>query len=134
VSCRSEADLEDIVSEEMRDRTICVVGLGYVGLPLAVEFAQKHRVIGFDIDRTKVDELRRGHDRMREVDDAELRRASIDYTDDASRLGEAEFVIVCVPTPIDEHNNPDLSLVCDASRMVGKHLSRNTTVIYESTV
>jgi len=122
------------VSETLRDQRICVVGLGYVGLPLAVEFAHHHRVIGLDVDTNKIEELRRSFDRMQEVDEAQLRTAKIDYTSDPVRLREADFVIVCVPTPIDQHNNPDLTLICEASRTVGRNLGRNTTVIYESTV
>ncbi len=118
----------------LRDQRICVVGLGYVGLPLAVEFARHHRVTGLDIDASKIEELRRGHDRMQEVDETQLRAVTIDYTSDPARLRDAEFVIVCVPTPIDAHNNPDLALICDASRMVGRNLDSGSTVIYESTV
>ena len=120
--------------ESLQGRTVCVVGLGYVGLPLAVEFARLHRVIGLDIDRAKIDELQGGHDRMREVEPATLQSVSIVYTSDPAQIREAEFVIVCVPTPIDAHNNPDLTLVCEASSMVGKHLGPGSTVIYESTV
>ena len=113
---------------------VCVVGLGYVGLPLAVEFARRHRVIGLDVDETKVAELRSGHDRMRELTRDELSAVSIEYTSDPARLGEAEFVIICVPTPIDASNNPDLALVEKATRMVGAHMARGAIVILESTV
>ncbi len=122
------------MTEPLREQKICVVGLGYVGLPLAVEFARHHQVIGLDIDAGKIEELQRGHDRMREVDDAELRAARIDYSADPARIRDAAFIIVCVPTPIDQHNNPDLTLVCEASRMVGKNLAPGATVIFESTV
>jgi UDP-N-acetyl-D-galactosamine dehydrogenase len=122
------------LSERWSDRRICVVGLGYVGLPLAVEFARRHRVIGFDIDQAKIQELQSGHDRMREVEADELASIHIDYTTDPARIGEAEFVIVCVPTPIDRHNNPDLQLVESASRVVGVHMSRGCVVVFESTV
>lgn len=113
---------------------VAVVGLGYVGLPLAVAFAARHTVIGVDIDEGKIGELRAGFDRMREVPIEELLRSGIEYTVDPTRLLQANFVIVCVPTPIDRHNNPDLSLVVAASRMVGQNLSRGATVILESTV
>ena len=122
------------MAEEWADRRLCIVGLGYVGLPLAVEFARCHRVIGFDIDTSKIAELQAGHDRMREVEDAALASVRIDYISDPARIGDAEYVIVCVPTPIDPHNNPDLSLVEDASRVVGAHMARGATVVYESTV
>ena len=74
--------MEDLVTPVLEDQRICVVGLGYVGLPLAVEFARRHRVIGLDIDETKIQELRAGHDRMREVEDAELQSVQIEYTSD----------------------------------------------------
>ncbi|UCE03101.1 MAG: nucleotide sugar dehydrogenase, partial [Candidatus Latescibacterota bacterium] len=118
----------------LHDQRVCVVGLGYVGLPLAVEFATQHRVIGFDIDEGKVEELRDGHDRMREVESSMLRSVSIDYTSEPTRVGEAEFVIVCVPTPIDRNNNPDLSLLKIAGSLVGRNMSRGATVVFESTV
>ena len=114
--------------------TVCVVGLGYVGLPLAVEFAKRHRVIGLDIDTAKIEELKRGFDRMREVTSEELSAVHMDYTTDAARIADAEFVIVCVPTPVDEHNNPDLTLVLNAAATVGRHISRGTVVVFESTV
>jgi len=122
------------VASTLSDQRICIVGLGYVGLPLAAEFAKRHRVIGFDIDTSKIEELRSGFDRMREVPQETLRALSIDYTSDAARIRDAEFVIVCVPTPIDPHNNPDLSLVTEATATVGRHLGRGATVIFESTV
>jgi UDP-N-acetyl-D-galactosamine dehydrogenase len=122
------------MSTGIEPQRVCVLGLGYVGLPLAVEFAKRHRVIGLDVDAGKVAELRSGHDRMLEVSDDELASVRIDYTTDPSRMGEAEYVIVCVPTPIDAHNNPDLALLEAASRTVGQHLAPGTTVVYESTV
>jgi UDP-N-acetyl-D-galactosamine dehydrogenase len=122
------------VASTLRDQRICIVGLGYVGLPLAVEFAKLHRVIGFDIDTPKIEELLSGFDRMREVPQDTLRAVSIDYTSDPARIRDAEFVIVCVPTPIDAHNNPDLSLVTEATATVGRHLGRGAIVIFESTV
>ena len=118
--------------EPREDRCIAVVGLGYVGLPLAIAFAARHRVIGLDIDEGKIGELKNGFDRMREVPGDEL--GVVEYSSDPARLAEAGFVIVCVPTPIDRHNNPDLSLVEGASRMIGQHLRRGATVILESTV
>ncbi len=113
---------------------ICVLGLGYVGLPLAVEFAKRHHVIGLDIDAGKIEELKRNFDRMREVETHELAAVKIDYTTDPARMQEAQYVIVAVPTPIDKHNKPDLFLVENASRIVGKHMKRGSTVVFESTV
>ncbi len=125
---------EDAVDQGLRKQNVCVVGLGYVGLPLAVEFARLHNVTGVDIDASKIDELRSGHDRMHEVQPSELQSVKIDYSADAAKITEADYVIVCVPTPIDAHNTPDLSLVEGASRMVGKNLKRGATVVFESTV
>lgn len=118
----------------LEDQRICVVGLGYVGLPLAVEFARRHRVIGFEVDQSKVDELKTGFDRMREVEEEDLKSVHIDYTTEVTKISEADYVIVCVPTPIDKNNNPDLSLVESASRLVGQNLKEGATVVFESTV
>jgi len=113
---------------------IAVVGLGYVGLPLAIALAKKARVIGFDISRRKVEQLRRGHDATGEVEAAELAQSTIELTDDAARLREASFLIVTVPTPIDDHKKPDLRPVESASRIIGQNLAPGSIVVYESTV
>jgi UDP-N-acetyl-D-galactosamine dehydrogenase len=113
---------------------IALVGLGYVGLPLAVAFAKKAQVIGFDISVRKVDELRRGVDATGELNAAQLAEVKIDYTTDPARLAEARFIIVTVPTPIDAFNRPDLSPVEGASRTIGRHLAKGSIVVYESTV
>jgi UDP-N-acetyl-D-galactosamine dehydrogenase len=134
VAQRSESKPEGTVDQVLRDQRVCVVGLGYVGLPLAVEFARHHRVTGLDIDATKIEELRGGHDRMHEVQPSELQSVKIDYTSDATKIADAEYVIVCVPTPIDKNNNPDLSLLEAASRVVGTRLEKGATVVFESTV
>jgi UDP-N-acetyl-D-galactosamine dehydrogenase len=116
-------------------RKIAVIGLGYVGLPVAVAFARGgSRVIGFDIDRQRVDELRAGSDRTREVDADELSLKSLHLTTDAAALKEADFYIVTVPTPIDAANRPDLGAMLAASRTVGSVLKRGDIVVYESTV
>jgi UDP-N-acetyl-D-glucosamine/UDP-N-acetyl-D-galactosamine dehydrogenase len=117
------------------DPTIAVIGLGYVGLPLAVEFAKVLPTIGFDIDRGRIAELAGGHDRTHEVDDAELAAAAhLRLTDDAAALANADVYIVTVPTPIDAFRRPDLGPLAGASRTVGSALSRGNVVIYESTV
>ena len=114
---------------------IAVVGLGYVGLPLAVEFGKKMPVIGFDINRARVDELKSGHDHTLEVDETELASAAqLQFTTELSELGHANFFIVTVPTPIDRYKNPDLTPLIKASETIGKVLKRGDIVVYESTV
>jgi UDP-N-acetyl-D-galactosamine dehydrogenase len=119
---------------ELMDRKIAVVGLGYVGLPLAVAFGKKSRVIGVDISSRKIAELKAGHDRTGEVSDAELEEANIEYSSDFSALAEADFIIVAVPTPIDKAHRPDLDPLDKASRGVGPYLSKGDIVVFESTV
>jgi len=112
-----------------------VIGLGYVGLPVAVAFARAEgSVIGFDIDRQRVEELRAGYDRTREIETAELGQPSLRYECDVGCLAEADFYIVSVPTPIDGANRPDLGAVLAASETVGAVLKRGDIVVYESTV
>jgi UDP-N-acetyl-D-galactosamine dehydrogenase len=127
---------------------ICVVGLGYVGLPLAALFARRFRVIGFDVNVGRVKELNEGHDRTRELTPEQLgaatkrssnaaRRppgAGLEFSTDPKVLGESRLIIVTVPTPIDDHKNPDLTPLVKASEMIGKYLRPGTTVVYESTV
>jgi len=117
-----------------QDRVISVVGLGYVGLPVAVAFGKVRRTIGFDINRTRIKELREGYDRTDEVTSEELSGADILFTDRIEDLKGADFHIVAVPTPIDEANQPDLSLMCRASETVGMALKPGDIVVYESTV
>ena len=122
-----------LIEEKMT--TIAVVGLGYVGLPLAVEFAKKYRTIGFDLSSRKVDAYRRGLDPTGEVSPDQFREATgLSVTTDAAALAEADFVVVAVPTPIDEAHQPDLSPLMGASESIGCHLQRGATVVYESTV
>jgi UDP-N-acetyl-D-glucosamine/UDP-N-acetyl-D-galactosamine dehydrogenase len=117
------------------DRKIAVIGLGYVGLPVAVAFARSGApVIGFDIDRRRIDELRLGRDRTREVEPAELKQPTLRYENDLSRLAEANFYVVTVPTPVDGARRPDLSAMLAASKSVGSVLKRGDIVVYESTV
>jgi UDP-N-acetyl-D-glucosamine/UDP-N-acetyl-D-galactosamine dehydrogenase len=116
-------------------RKIAVIGLGYVGLPVAAAFARAgSQVVGFDIDAERVRELQAGRDRTREVETADLERATLDLTSDNAALEDADFFIVTVPTPIDAANRPDLSAMFEASRMVGTVLKRGDIVVYESTV
>lgn len=117
------------------NETLAIVGLGYVGLPLAVAFGSRRRTIGFDLNEKKLAEYRRGVDPTGEVGAERLARAAqLEYTSDPEILSEASIVIVVVPTPIDHARRPDLRPLESASRMVGKHMRAGTTVIYESTV
>ncbi|MEO8923931.1 MAG: nucleotide sugar dehydrogenase [Caldimonas sp.] len=116
------------------ERKIAVVGLGYVGLPVAVAFGAKSRVVGFDIDRRRIAELRAGRDRTGEISGEGLSRVDILYTDDANDLRDCNFFIVAVPTPVDDARQPDLGPLLSASRMVGRALSPGDIVVYESTV
>lgn len=111
-----------VTLDQIKNRTakIAVVGLGYVGLPLAAAFGRQVEVIGFDIHAGKVKELTDGFDATGELTRAELESTSIDYTTDPRRLNQADFIIVTVPTPIDANNNPDLSPVEKASAEIGK--------------
>lgn len=118
-----------------QDKRIAIIGLGYVGLPLAVEFGKQRPVIGFDINADRIAELRDAHDRTREVDQAELQEAEhLVFSTDRDELRDAQIYIVTVPTPIDVHKQPDLKPLIRASEMVGAVLKRGDIVIYESTV
>lgn len=118
----------------MHTRKISVVGLGYVGLPVAVAFGKKARTIGFDINDARLVELRAGIDRTGEVEAADLANADIAFTSDISVLAEADFHIVAVPTPVDHAHQPDLTPVERASESVGHALKKGDIVVYESTV
>ena len=117
------------------DTTIAVVGLGYVGLPLAVEFGKKFRTVGFDLSAAKIDAYRRHVDPTREVSPDELRAATkLEVTNDPTQLGLADFIVVAVPTPVDEAHQPDFGPLLGASESVGRNLKRGATVVFESTV
>jgi UDP-N-acetyl-D-galactosamine dehydrogenase len=118
-----------------KTKTLAIIGLGYVGLPLAVEFGKKYSVIGFDVNETRISELQSGIDRTLEVNKEELRMASyLSYTSNLTNLKSAQIFIVTVPTPIDEANRPDLKPLIKASQTVGAALKKGDIVIYESTV
>jgi UDP-N-acetyl-D-galactosamine dehydrogenase len=120
---------------KIADARIAVIGMGYVGLPLAVAFAKRYDVIGLDIDNVRVEELREAHDRTREVSSEELAGAArLSYTTDAKVLSAANVYIVTAPTPIDEHKQPDLRPVLAATKTVARAMSAGDVVIYESTV
>lgn len=114
---------------------IAVIGLGYVGLPLAVEFGKKHPVIGFDINKHRIEELKSGTDHTLEVSDEELASAKqLEFSSDINELAECNFYIVTVPTPIDEYKQPDLTPLVKASTAIGSVLKAGDIVVYESTV
>jgi UDP-N-acetyl-D-glucosamine/UDP-N-acetyl-D-galactosamine dehydrogenase len=116
-------------------RRIAVIGLGYVGLPVAVSFARTGvPVVGFDVDARRISELNAGHDRTREVETDDLRHASLSFSDDLAAIRSADFYIVTVPTPIDEAHRPDLGAMIAASRSIGGALKKGDIVVYESTV
>jgi len=120
----------------MNNKKICLVGLGYVGLPLAVAFAEKFQVVGFDISQSRIHELKNGYDRTFEIDDNLLDsvKKNITYTSNIQDSKDCNIYIVTVPTPIDETNRPDVSRLIEASNTIGAVLSKNNIVIYESTV
>jgi UDP-N-acetyl-D-galactosamine dehydrogenase len=121
-------------SLKAREDKIAVVGLGYVGLPLAVHLARQFDVVGFDLKADRIEELHSGHDRTLEVDHTELTAARIAYTSDPEDLGACRFIIVAVPTPIDAYNIPDLTPLQGASVTAGRHLQKGACVVFESTV
>ena len=121
--------------QSLHDKKLGIIGLGYVGLPLAVEFAKKYPVVGFDVSRKRVDGLRAGCDHTMEVSEAELNKAKgLTYSYDTSDLADCNIYIVTVPTPIDSHNRPDLNPLESASGVIGEFLKSGDIVIYESTV
>ena len=118
-----------------RNDTLAIIGLGYVGLPLAVEFGKQRQTIGFDIDAERIEELKQGHDRTREVEQSEIGAAkNLAFTSEVSDLANCKVFIVTVPTPINDHKQPDLTPLIKASEAIGSILKKNTVVIYESTV
>ena len=118
----------------MNSRKISVIGLGYVGLPVAVAFGKSARVVGFDVNAQRIRELQSGEDRTLEVEPNDLRGAEILFTDQLEDLREADFHIVAVPTPINQAKQPELAPLLRASETVGKVLKRGDIVVYESTV
>ncbi|WP_239749818.1 nucleotide sugar dehydrogenase [Mammaliicoccus sp. O-M53] len=116
------------------NRKIAVVGLGYVGLPVAVAFGKQQEVVGFDINETRIKELKNGYDRTNEVTDNDLKESNIIFTNQPEELSKVDFIIVAVPTPINKNNQPDLTPLIKASETVGKALTKDTIVVYESTV
>ncbi|MGC9310184.1 MAG: nucleotide sugar dehydrogenase, partial [Candidatus Aenigmatarchaeota archaeon] len=119
----------------MKKEVICVAGLGYVGLPLSLKFAENFKVIGFDIGKTRIEELKAHHDRNRDIlkEDFEKVKTNIKFTTDPAMIKKADIVIIAVPTPTTKRKEPDLSFLDGASRIVGQNLKKGAIVVYEST-
>lgn len=122
------------MSRNVQDKVVAVVGLGYVGMPLAVAFAEHLPTIGFDINAAKIELYKSGIDPTDEVGPEKIKACKVQFTSDPARIGEADFVVVAVPTPVNSDYTPDLTPVEQASALVGKHLAKGATVIFESTV
>ncbi|MEI6040056.1 MAG: nucleotide sugar dehydrogenase [Candidatus Berkelbacteria bacterium] len=121
--------------QESDNLIISVVGLGYVGLPLALEFAKNGvKVIGFDVKAKRIEELKRNFDESEEIASEDLVQGPIEYTTDPASINRANFVIVAIPTPVDEANEPDLTLLEKASATIGQNLTKEAVVVFESTV
>jgi len=122
--------------EDLKNKTenLCVVGLGYVGLPLAVLLSKHFSVIGFDVNKKRIEELKEGYDHTKEVLDNDLSEAQIQYSFNLNSINKSKFIIIAVPTPINENNEPDLILVKKATETVGRNLAKGSVVVYESTV
>ena len=117
-----------------REEKIALIGLGYVGMPIAVAFAKKADVIGFDVNKAKIDLYRAGIDPTHEVGDEAIRSSTVSFTADEKELRKAKFLIVAVPTPVNQDKTPDLAPVIGASEVVGRNLTKGAIVVYESTV
>jgi UDP-N-acetyl-D-glucosamine/UDP-N-acetyl-D-galactosamine dehydrogenase len=113
---------------------VCIVGLGYVGLPLAVAFGNKYEVYGFDIKENRILELQKNIDSTKEVSSKKLKNAKITFSSNPKIIRESNFVIIAVPTPVDNANLPNLKPLISASSIVGKNMRKNSTIVYESTV
>ena len=116
------------------EEKIALIGLGYVGMPIAVAFAKKVKVIGFDLNKAKINLYKSGIDPTREVGNETIRNTTVEFTNDEAKLREAKFLIVAVPTPVNTDHTPDLAPVIGASEIVGRNLTKGSIVVYESTV
>ena len=117
-----------------KEEKIALVGLGYVGMPIAVEFAKHVNVVGFDINKAKIEAYKSGQDPTLEVGDDAIKASSVEWTSDETKLKETKFIIVAVPTPVNDDTTPDLSPVIGSSEIVGRNLTKGAVVVYESTV
>ena len=122
--------------DEITDKKIklAIIGLGYVGIPLAISFAKKLDVLGFDINSKKIELYKKGIDLTAEIGDFELKQTTVEFTSDEKRLQEARFLIVAVPTPVNSDKTPDLKSIIEASKMIGRNLVKGSIIVYESTV
>jgi UDP-N-acetyl-D-galactosamine dehydrogenase len=128
-------EFKGMTNELMEKKTkLAVIGLGYVGMPLAIAFAKKVQVIGFDINKEKIERYQKYIDPTGEVGEDEMRQTTMIFTDDKTRLKEAKFLIVTVPTPVHSDKTPDLNPMIQACEIIGRSLTRGTVVIFESTV
>ena len=119
---------------EKREK-LAVIGLGYVGMPIAAAFAKAGlEVIGFDLNKEKIQTYKNGQDPTGEIGNEEIKNVNVDFTSDEERLKEAKFFIVAVPTPVNQDHTPDLTPVISASKIVGRNMSRGSIVVFESTV
>ena len=116
------------------EEKLSLVGLGYVGMPIAVAFAKKIKVVGFDLNARKIGLYKSGIDPTKEVGDEAIRNTTVDFTADETKLREAKFHIVAVPTPVNDDHTPDLSPVEGASTILGRNLTKGSVVVFESTV
>ncbi len=122
---------EDLLKKKEK---LALVGLGYVGMPIAVEFSKHIDVIGFDINKDKIEAYKRGEDPTQEVGDEGIKNSKVEWTSDEKKLQEAKFIIVAVPTPVNNDTTPDLTPVIGSSEIVGRNLTKGSIVVYESTV
>lgn len=134
---RKKGEGNDMLNQanfQNRSEKIGVIGLGYVGLPLAALLAEKYNVLGFDINATRIKELKENRDRTNEVDSEALKHSHIEFTNEPEKISGCKLIIVTVPTPIDEHRNPDLHPVKTATETIARYLGKDAVVVYESTV
>ena len=125
----------DIITLPLSSKVkIVVIGLGYVGLPLAMAFAKKFRALGYDISSQRVDDLKQGIDATNEFSASELKLSDIEFSSNSKEISNADFYIISVPTPVDKDLEPDMSMLISASELVGQNLREGNFVIYESTV
>ena len=116
----------DLINKKTK---LALVGLGYVGMPIAVEFSKHINVIGFDINKAKIEAYRRGEDPTQEVGNEGIKASKVDWTYDEKRLREAKFIIVAVPTPVNDDTTPDLTPVIGSSEIVGRNLTKGSIVV-----